>query len=336
MTIKPRTQETFKTRMARFSDLDAAVDLINAHSQRLFGTTPVTAKDLNSEWTLENYSPETHIRLAEDDQGKLAGYIEFWDMNQPRVIMNTWLRVHPDYPTAEVAPALLAWSEAQAIQRLPTAPEGTRVVLRIGALIKDRDQVAALEKADYQKVRRFWRMRIDFNGAVSVPVWPDGIQVRSMQPGEERKAIEALRAAFHDHWGHVDVPFEDEFKRWQHFMSTGDWFNPSLWFFAMDGEDIAGFSFCRASLDGEPDLGWVGQLGVLRPWRNHGLGLALLQHSFVELQRLGQPSVGLGVDSSSLTGATRLYEKAGMRPDERYTIDLYEKELRPGVDITTH
>jgi hypothetical protein len=35
--------------------------------------------------------------------------------------------------------------------------------------------------------------------------------------------------------------------------------------------------------------------------------------------------VGLGVDAASLTGATRLYEKAGMHVTRRY--DTYEKVL---------
>jgi mycothiol synthase len=37
--------------------------------------------------------------------------------------------------------------------------------------------------------------------------------------------------------------------------------------------------------------------------------------------------VALGVDSESLTGATRLYERAGMRVERLYSV--YRKELRP-------
>jgi ribosomal protein S18 acetylase RimI-like enzyme len=74
---------------------------------------------------------------------------------------------------------------------------------------------------------------------------------------------------------------------------------------------------------------------VLRPWRRRGLGLALLRHSFQEFFRRGRRKVGLGVDASSLTGATRLYEKAGMRSDEHHKSARFEKELRPGIDLST-
>ena len=39
------------------------------------------------------------------------------------------------------------------------------------------------------------------------------------------------------------------------------------------------------------------------------------------------------MDGQSLTGATRLYKKAGMHPARQET--LYEKELRPGVELAT-
>jgi hypothetical protein len=43
--------------------------------------------------------------------------------------------------------------------------------------------------------------------------------------------------------------------------------------------------------------------------------------------------VGLGVDATSLTGATRLYEKAGMHVQRKSV--TYEKMLRAGRDLTT-
>ncbi len=97
-----------------------------------------------------------------------------------------------------------------------------------------------------------------------------------------------------------------------------------------DGDQIAGISLCWPHPDDDPDMGWVGILGVLSPWRRKGLALALLQHSFSEFWRRGKRKVGLGVDASNLTGAMRLYTKAGMSPYRQF--DLYEKKIRPGVD----
>ncbi len=92
---------------------------------------------------------------------------------------------------------------------------------------------------------------------------------------------------------------------------------------------VAGLSLCKY----EKDLGWVDTLAVLRPWRRKGLGMALLRHSFAEFYRRGTHKIGLGVDAQNLTGATRLYERAGMHVARQY--DAYEKELRAGVELST-
>jgi mycothiol synthase len=74
--------------------------------------------------------------------------------------------------------------------------------------------------------------------------------------------------------------------------------------------------------------GWISTLGVRRPWRRRGLGQALLLTAFNEFYRRGEKIVALSVDAASQTGATRLYERAGMCVYQEFT--LYEKELRHG------
>jgi ribosomal protein S18 acetylase RimI-like enzyme len=72
-------------------------------------------------------------------------------------------------------------------------------------------------------------------------------------------------------------------------------------------------------------VGWVRSLGVRRPWRRRGLGLALLLASFGAFWERGTRTIGLGVDGENTTGAVRLYEKAGMRVELR--IDRFERVL---------
>jgi ribosomal protein S18 acetylase RimI-like enzyme len=51
----------------------------------------------------------------------------------------------------------------------------------------------------------------------------------------------------------------------------------------------------------------------------------LLRTAFRELWRRGHTQIGLEVDAANETGATRLYERAGMRVTRRY--DTYERRL---------
>ncbi len=59
----------------------------------------------------------------------------------------------------------------------------------------------------------------------------------------------------------------------------------------------------------------------------------MLHHLLGAYWQRNKPNVTLEVDASSLTGAVRLYEKAGMHIDRHWAI--YEKELRPGVEVST-
>jgi ribosomal protein S18 acetylase RimI-like enzyme len=61
--------------------------------------------------------------------------------------------------------------------------------------------------------------------------------------------------------------------------------------------------------------------------------MALLRHSFAEFYKRGWRTAGLDVDASSLTGALKLYERAGMHVARRF--DRFEKELRPGKELMT-
>ena len=142
----------------------------------------------------------------------------------------------------------------------------------------------------------------------------------------------AERAAFRDHRGHIEEPFEDEFARWKHQLENSPFHDPSLWFLALDGEGIVGFAINARATSEDADMGWVHSLGVLRHWRRRGLGLALLLHSLTALRGIGKKRAGLSVDAKSLTGATRLYEKAGMKVT--HEIVIFEKELRPGRDLS--
>ena len=90
-------------------------------------------------------------------------------------------------------------------------------------------------------------------------------------------------------------------------------------------------SLCYPNAENDSRKGLVGALGVRKAWRQRGLGLAILLHSFRVFWDNDIPIVTLGVDADSLTGATRLYEKAGMHVHK--TMATFEKRLREGEDL---
>lgn len=332
----PLLPDGYTLRPACLEDVPAAVDLFNAWSQKHLGADELTVEIIDHEWRTPNFDLEINTRLTLDPQGQLAGYYELWDSGYPHVTMHAWGRIHPEHEGRGLGCALLSWAESRARQIVPQAPPQARVVLLAWVLSHLGEAGQLLQNSGFNLIRYNLRMLIDLNEPPDPPVLPPGIEIRPMRPGvDERATFDTIHAAFRDHWGYVQRDEEENFTRFLHNMRGSESFDANLWYLAWDGDRVVGTSLCQHHISEDRGLGWVNSLGVVREWRRRGLAQALLAQSFVGLYERGQRRIGLGVDASSLTGATRLYEKAGMHPDPNRTYAIYEKELRPGEDLST-
>jgi mycothiol synthase len=328
--------EGYTMRPVCMDDAEAVVKLENAWSRQALGLDKFTVEDTRGEWTSPGFELGRDARLVLAPDGQTVGYYEVWDSSDPHVRIICWGKVHPEHAGRGIGSAMLAWAEERARQSIALTPAGTRVVLVAFALSLDRPAETLLLDNGFEMVRHSLRMVIDMDGMPPEPLLPPGIVIRSMVVDKDLPTItRVVSESFRDHWGFVERPFDIELERWKHLIETFEPFDPAMWFLAQDGEQVAGVSLCYPYLPEESDLGWVGTLGVLRPWRRRGLGMALLQHSFRELHRRGRRKVGLGVDAQNLTGALRLYINAGMHSDETRQSSVFEKELRAGVDLST-
>jgi len=132
-----------------------------------------------------------------------------------------------------------------------------------------------------------------------------------------KQSYDAYVDAFTDHWDFTPPPFEEWVKR-----TRRSGFSPDWWFTARDESGrIAGIALGRM----HDDTLFIDQIGVRRPYRGQGLGLALLQQAFGASFAYGQSTVSLGVDSENPSGAVRLYEKAGMQPT--FEVTVCEKQI---------
>ena len=152
----------------------------------------------------------------------------------------------------------------------------------------------------YVDVRRFWEMGIEFGVE---PPEPD-VSIEPFAMDDARGFHAALEEAFADHWEPHPEPFE---TWWERQVGRSN-YDPSLWYVIRDGDKIA--AICRN--EARESGGYVGALGVRRPWRGRGYGRDLLRHSFREFRKRGLRRASLGVDAANPTGATRLYESVGM------------------------
>jgi mycothiol synthase len=263
------------------------------------GVRRAAADEMRQRLTRPGTDPALDTWLVEDD-GKVAGFAQVW---QEEAAVVCYVRVDPEHTGHGIGSTLLARTAARAHELDPEA------ALHATSWPRDESATPLLEGSGFKPIRYLSLMTIDL-AQPQPPRWPIDVEVRALDESADLESIhEFVQAIFPER--------RQSFADWIHDYSGLD---PSLWFLAEDADGIAGFALCLPELAEDPDAGYVSELGVRPDRRGEGLGLALLQHTFVEFQGRERKRVSLHVDVDNLTGAVRLYTRAGMRPDPRLVV----------------
>lgn len=321
MIKKSLPDPSLKLRPATRADVKAVTDLIYTVCEADGDVTvAVSPEELEHAWREEGFTLETDAFIVETGDGQLVGYEEIFNEK-------AWAQftadgyVHPQFKGRGIGSTLLTCAEERAREMMGGSAPDLRVFIHTHTDGRDEAGQELLKNLGYHIVRHFWRMEIKFESAPPAIELPAGIELRPFEKDKHAHTLwQADNEAFSEHWGSHAVTFDE----WAFRKFERPEFDPTLWLVAWDGEQVAGFSQNRYRMG----IGWVGSLGVRKAWRSRGLGLALLQTSFADFYRRGMATVGLGVDAANTTGATRLYERAGMRVASAFT--NFEKELRTG------
>ena len=279
----------------------------------------MTAEELANAWRNEGFLVERDVFVVETQEGRVVGSEEFYNENGHCKLTADGC-VHPEFRGLGIGTSLLEKMEVRAQAEMELAEPNTRVVIQ--SMINTRNEAGdpLLRAMGYSPIRYFWRMEIKLQETPAAVTFPTGLELRPFIKDKHAVAVwQADNEAFRDHWGSHEFTYE----KWSQKFDNPN-FDPTLWMVVWDGDQIAGFSQNRFRMGS----GWVGTIGVRRPWRKMGLGIALLRHSFGEFYKRGTTTIGLGVDASNPTGATRLYQRAGMVIASEHL--TYEKELRSG------
>lgn len=298
--------------------LDGALAALQASEIAVYGSSDWTADELREEW--EGLDVERDAWLVEVD-GRIAGVAHLLEQKGGRYFGDAY--VHPELAGRGVGTRLLDSLEGRVRELRPEWPGGARIVLESAHLVGDDRAPALFAGRGFEYARSFFRMVIDVTEPQPDPVWPDGVELRPLEPERDgRMLYDAELEAFADEWDYVVLDYDTWRERAFGPSGFASTLAPVVW----AGDDVVAFSRNYAKRNG--DWGFVGTLGVRPAWRRRGLGLALLRESFRRFRETGETTAALGVDVENPTGATRLYERAGMRV--LWQADVWQKELRAG------
>ena len=308
--------EGFAIRPATIDDFDAVLSLVIAQNMADYGEPMISADTLRETWQSSglDLTQDTWVALASD--GKLAGYAELQHYSSTQLAPSVYLA--REHPCKDIGAHLLHLAETRA-SCCNTDASSVALIGRTSEHNQTGKQI--FEGAGYALRLSFLMMERVMTEAPEPAQGTPDITVRTFVPGQDEQATYlADEEASEDKGYHTLLTFEEWAKRMS--LNAAE-FDPTLWFLACSGDEIAGVALSFYSRPSH--TGWIDHLGVRRQWRNKGIGKALLLHSCGEFHRRGICRVRLSVDSKSLTSAPRLYERVGMRTIQQYHI--YKKEI---------
>lgn len=247
------------------------------------------------------------LGLWEDEEGTLIGFgrlliPEFADTVEGYL----WFCIHPKAYGDNLENQILQWAEKrlQAVAKERQLP----AILRVNTSDDTLSRILLLERQGFQEDRRFLTMGYPLNQPLENPQFPEGFSIKHFQGNEEIESwVEMYNQSFVDHWNHHDLG-ASVVQNWLNHPH----YQPQLNLIAI-APNQAFAAFCYCQINPNEREGWIKLLGTRRGFRKLGLGRAMLLSGMQRLKTAGAEIVKLGVDATSPTGATRLYESVGFQ-----------------------
>lgn len=288
----------YAVRPANHQDFGAIEALFGAYDRWLLGFEDPSIEQLEDDFRTPGFDParDTWYLTSGSDES-LAGFVLYKDGEPGEEGSQGFGRVHPLHRGRGIGAFLI---DAM-LERWRASDEHQDRILH-WLTPGDPAADALFASRGYRLVRRECHLERPLVNAPT-PTAPDGLEIRALRLGEERRLHAVNEEAFASHWGFRSSAFED----WSAMLDVPG-SDPERCWLAFDDDEPVG----ELILSVQGGIGWIEVLGVRPAWRGRGIGRALLRTGFAELARRGCDAVRLGVDVGNETGALRLYETEGM------------------------
>ena len=306
------------TRGYRDADAEAIAELVNRIEVNVGGHPYTTAEETRVMLRAMVRDHDVDARVVVDNGGATVAFGAVPTPPEGGFRVDLMGGVDPRWLGRGIGRELFDWQVRRAADiHAATAPERDWAI-HVGGSDANADAHRLYRRFGLAPIRYWFDMVAQTTGVPDAPV-PDGLDIVGYRSGRDRDLYAAHIEAFADHWGFQ----AREEEPWLTLTVESEDFVADLSRVALDGDQIAGYVL--AYLSPEPGRGYVGQVGVRRPWRRRGLASAMLVDVLRAGAAAGLRTMALGVDADSPTGAVGVYERVGFAVESRgvtYAADL--------------
>jgi mycothiol synthase len=325
MRVPAKFPQDFQMRATTMDDLGKVVQLLTATDLADSGEPQWSEENLRAFWQADDVHVETDTWIVVAPNEEVAGYAARRRSGPGRI--RSFLYVLPAYRGRGIEPYLLKQMETGLLHHGAEVFAEAQVKIVIQMRGRNQEGRRGLEEAGYILARSFSIMEIILDRPFPNPQWAEGITVRPFVPEQDEHAVYTVDEEIaNDERDHRPMTFE-AWKNW--YYLDQEEFDPTLWFLAYTRNELVGVALNRSSRA----KGEILHLGVRRSWRHKGLGMALLLHTLATFMQRNVYKISLSVDTQNLTGAHRLYERAGMYVTDQY--HTYEKSVHAESSAST-
>ena len=286
------------------TDAQLVVDLVNQHELTIDPeSTPMGVEEAKE--LIEGFYDKAHAHFLMVEATDLpAGFYSINpDSNRKKLFTDVYAR-----PGSELISEVIAQSLRHASEVHPDYEH------LFGVNSKDAVMREALESFGMEIIRTYWHMKRLLDAASKADTVKAKVEIRLVAGREDLETWWALHQdAFSKHFGFAPRPM----GLWIEQTTSAGTMDPEGCFLAFYDGQPAGF-VQMANANYHLNGGYVDLIGVSHKFQGLGLGQVLLQHAINFSVDQGRDFIELNVDTGNESGALKLYEKLGFKPNSSW------------------
>jgi ribosomal protein S18 acetylase RimI-like enzyme len=299
------------TRIATEADAKAIAELANAHELSIDEQSSLFSEQGALDFIAGYIDPSVTYLISFDDEPDFSAVLNLHpDSVKSRYFTDIYAK-----PQLENLDNVVRWAIELAESEHPDWK------MWPSANFLDKRLQSAWTSQGFEFLRRYYTMRMSISEVPTIRKIK-GLEIRVIDlanPAEVAIWHKLHQNSFSRHFGFAPR----ELEKWSELVIDASTDSNGVFIAFKDGEPV-GFCQCNDEY-AEDNKGNISILGVAQESQGLGIGEALLQTGIVYSASKGYDTLELNVDTGNESGALKLYEKVGFKPESSW-IQLHRPE----------